>query len=46
MENSHSLGIDITIGISATVTTLMCMISAKAAGDSFPVRKSMVAGGI
>ena len=32
------LGIIIPIGISATATTLMCLVSAKNAGDPFPVR--------
>lgn len=32
------LGIVIPIGISATATTLMCLVSAKNAGDPFPVR--------
>lgn len=32
------LGIIIPIGISATATTLMCLVSAKNAGDPYPVR--------
>jgi hypothetical protein len=31
------LGIVIPIGISAAATTLMCLVSAKEAGDPFPV---------
>lgn len=34
------LGIVIPIGISATATTLMCLVSAKNAGDPYPVRGS------
>lgn len=45
-EISDFLGIVIPIGISATATTLMCLVSAKEAGDPFPVRESMVADGI
>jgi AGZA family xanthine/uracil permease-like MFS transporter len=40
------LGIIIPIGISATATTLMCLVSAKEAGDPYPVRESMIADGI
>lgn len=32
------MGIVIPIGISATATTLMCLVSAKNAGDPYPVR--------
>ena len=39
------LGIVIPIGISATATTLMCLVSAKNAGDPFPVRESMLVDG-
>ena len=40
------LGIVIPIGISAAATTLMCLVSAREAGDPFPVRESMIADGI
>lgn len=40
------LGIVIPIGISAAATTLMCLVSAKEAGDPFPVRESMIVDGI
>jgi AGZA family xanthine/uracil permease-like MFS transporter len=40
------LGIVIPIGISATATTLMCLVSAKNAGDPFPVRETMIVDGI
>jgi len=40
------LGIVIPIAISATATTLMCLVSAKNAGDPFPVRESMIVDGI
>ena len=40
------LGIIIPLGISATATTLMCLVSAKEAGDPFPVRESMIADGV
>ena len=39
------LGIVIPIGISAAATTLMCLVSAKEAGDPFPVRETMIADG-
>ena len=45
-EVSDYLGIVIPIGISATATTLMCLVSAKEAGDPFPVRESMIVDGI
>jgi adenine/guanine/hypoxanthine permease len=38
------LGIVIPIAISATATTLMCLVSAQQAGDPFPVRESMLVG--
>lgn len=34
---SDYLGIVIPIGISAAATTLMCLVSAKEAGDPYPV---------
>ena len=40
------LGIVIPIGIAATASTLMCLVSAKNAGDPFPVRETMIADGI
>ena len=40
------LGIVVPIGISAAATTLMCLVSAKEAGDPFPVRESMITDGI
>lgn len=40
------LGIVIPIAISATATTLMCLVSAKQAGDPYPVRESMIVDGI
>jgi len=38
-EVGDYLGIVIPIGISAAATTLMCLVSAKEAGDPFPVRE-------
>ncbi len=43
---SSYLGIIIPLGISAAATTLMCLVSAKEAGDPFPVRESLIADGI
>jgi len=40
------LGIVIPIALSATATTLMCLVSAKAAGDPYPVRETMIIDGI
>ena len=40
------LGLVIPIAISATATTLMCLVSAKNAGDPYPVRETMTADGI
>jgi adenine/guanine/hypoxanthine permease len=40
------LGIVIPIGISAAATTLMCLVSAKEAGDPYPVRETMITDGI
>jgi adenine/guanine/hypoxanthine permease len=40
------LGIVIPIAISATATTLMCLVSAQQAGDPYPVRESMLVDGI
>jgi hypothetical protein len=40
------LGIVIPLGISAAATSLMCLVSAKEAGDPFPVRESLIADGI
>lgn len=40
------LGIVIPIGLSATATTLMCLVSAKNAGDPYPVRETMIVDGI
>jgi adenine/guanine/hypoxanthine permease len=40
------LGIVIPIALSATATTLMCLVSAKAAGDPYPVRETMMSDGI
>lgn len=40
------LGIVIPIGISATATSLMCLVSAQSAGDPFPVRESMLFDGL
>merc|ERR1712072_845548 len=38
-------GIIIPLGISATATSLLCLVSAKQAGDPYPVRTSMVFDG-
>lgn len=46
LQVANYLGIVIPIGISATATTLMCLVSAKTAGDPYPVRESMIADGI
>ena len=43
---SDYLGIVIPIGISATATTMMCLVSAKEAGDPYPIRESMIMDGI
>jgi hypothetical protein len=40
---SDYLGIVIPIGISAAATTLMCLVSAKEAGDPFPVVRIWIA---
>jgi adenine/guanine/hypoxanthine permease len=40
------LGIVIPIGISATATTLMCLVSAKQAGDPYPVGESLLVDGL
>jgi AGZA family xanthine/uracil permease-like MFS transporter len=40
------LGIVIPLGISAAATSLMCLVSAKEAGDPFPVRESLIADGL
>jgi hypothetical protein len=40
------LGLVIPLGISAAATSLMCLVSAKEAGDPFPVRESLIADGI
>lgn len=40
------LGIVIPIGISATASTLMCLVSAKNAGDPYPVRETLISDGI
>ncbi|MGK3744986.1 MAG: AGZA family xanthine/uracil permease-like MFS transporter [Bacillariaceae sp.] len=40
------IGIVIPLAISASGTSLMCLVSAKEAGDPFPVRESMIADGI
>jgi len=45
-EVADYLGIVIPIGISAAATTLMCLVSAKEAGDPFPVRESMITDGL
>jgi len=45
-EVKDYLGIVIPIGISAAATTLMCLVSAKEAGDPYPVRESMISDGI
>ena len=45
-EVKDYLGIVIPIGISATATTLMCLVSAKNAGDPYPVRETMVVDGL
>jgi len=41
-----TIGIIIPIGISATATTLMCLVSAKEAGDPYPVRETLITDGI
>ncbi|VEU39659.1 unnamed protein product [Pseudo-nitzschia multistriata] len=40
------LGIIIPLGISAAASTLMCLVSAKEAGDPFPVRETMISDGV
>jgi AGZA family xanthine/uracil permease-like MFS transporter len=45
-EVKDYLGIVIPIGISAGAGTLMCLVSAKEAGDPFPVHESMISDGI
>jgi len=45
-EVKDYLGIVIPIGISAAATTLMCLVSAKEAGDPYPVRETMIVDGI
>jgi hypothetical protein len=40
------LGLVIPLGISAAATSLMCLVSAKEAGDPYPVRESLIADGI
>jgi len=40
------LGIVIPLGISAAATSLMCLVSAKEAGDPYPVRESLIVDGI
>jgi len=45
-EIKNYLGIIIPLGISAAASTLMCLVSAKEAGDPFPVRESMIVDGI
>lgn len=45
-EIGNYLGIIIPLGISAATSTLMCLVSAKQAGDPFPVRETMIADGI
>jgi len=40
------LGTIIPLGISAAATSLMCLVSAKEAGDPYPVRTSMIFDGI
>jgi adenine/guanine/hypoxanthine permease len=40
------LGIVIPLGISAACSTLMCLVSAKEAGDPYPVRETMIVDGI
>ena len=42
----NCMGIVIPIGISACATSLMCLVSAKNAGDPFPVRESMMVDGL
>jgi hypothetical protein len=36
------LDLVIPLGISAAATSLMCLVSAKEAGDPYPVRESMI----
>ena len=45
-STTEYLGIIIPLGISAAASTLMCLVSAKEAGDPFPVRESMIADGV
>jgi len=40
------LGIIIPLAIAAAASSLMCLVSAKEAGDPYPVRESMIADGI
>jgi adenine/guanine/hypoxanthine permease len=40
------LGLVIPLGISAATGSLMCLVSAKEAGDPYPVRESLIADGI
>mmetsp|Transcript_30722 Transcript_30722/g.75375 ORF Transcript_30722/g.75375 Transcript_30722/m.75375 type:complete len:685 (-) Transcript_30722:473-2527(-) len=40
------IGIVIPLGFSATALTLMCLLSARQAGDPYPIRETMVADGV
>jgi adenine/guanine/hypoxanthine permease len=40
------LGIVIPIALAATASTLMCLVSAREAGDPYPVRETMISDGI
>jgi AGZA family xanthine/uracil permease-like MFS transporter len=40
------LGLVLPVSIAASATSLLCLTSAKAAGDPFPIRESMVADSI
>jgi AGZA family xanthine/uracil permease-like MFS transporter len=40
------LGIIIPLAIAAAASSLMCLVSAKEAGDPYPVRESMINDGV
>jgi hypothetical protein len=45
-EVLNYLGLVIPLGISAAASSLMCLVSAKEAGDPYPVRESLIADGV
>lgn len=40
------MGVIVPLGITAASSTLMCLVSAKEAGDPFPIRETMLTDGI